>query len=64
MRHKNSFSKLSSFTSEKVGVRLKNIFTVLAILSSSLFYAQEYSFKNYDWNDKATAIEIPEKYKN
>ena len=43
---------------------LKNIFTLLAIISTSLFYAQEYSFKNYDWNEKATAIEIPEKYKN
>ena len=43
---------------------LKNIFTSLAIISTSLFYAQEYSFKNYDWNEKVTAIEIPEKYKN
>jgi len=43
---------------------LKNIFSLLAILSTSLFFAQEYTFKNYDWNEKATAFEIPEKYKN
>lgn len=43
---------------------LKNIFTVLAMLGTSLIFAQEYSFKNYDWNEKATTVEIPEKYKN
>jgi hypothetical protein len=43
---------------------LKNIFTFAAILSTSLFFAQEYSFKNYDWNEKETKVEISEKYKN
>jgi len=43
---------------------LKNIFTIAAILSTSVFFAQEYSFKNYDWNEKETKIDIPEKYKN
>jgi len=43
---------------------LKNIFTFVAILSTSVFFAQEYSFKNYDWNEKETKVEIPEKYKN
>lgn len=43
---------------------LKNIFTVVALLCSSLFFAQEYSFKNYDWNEKETKIDIPEQYKN
>jgi hypothetical protein len=43
---------------------LKNIFTSIALLSTSVFFAQEYSFKNYDWNEKETKIEIPEKYKN
>lgn len=43
---------------------LKNVFTLVALLSSSLFFAQEYSFKNYDWNEKETTITIPEQYKN
>lgn len=43
---------------------LKNIFTFITILSTTLFFAQEQSFKNYDWKEKETKIEIPEKYKN
>jgi hypothetical protein len=45
---------------------LKRIFIFVAILNCSMFYAQEYNytFKNYDWNDKASSVEIPEKYKN
>lgn len=43
---------------------LKNIFTFVAIISTSVFFAQEYSFKNYDWNEKETKVEIPEIYKN
>jgi len=44
--------------------QLKNIFTLVILLNSSLFFAQEYSFKNYDWNEKQTTIAIPEQYKN
>ncbi|HEY6144114.1 MAG TPA: DUF3857 domain-containing protein [Flavobacterium sp.] len=43
---------------------LKNIFTLVILLSSSVIFAQEYSFKNYDWNEKETKVEIPEQYKN
>lgn len=43
---------------------LKNIFTLLILLCTSLLFAQEYSFKNYDWNEKETKVEIPEQYKN
>ena len=43
---------------------LKKIFTLVILLNSSLFFAQEYSFKNYDWNEKETTIAIPEQYKN
>lgn len=43
---------------------LKAIFTLVTLLCSSLFFAQEYSFKNYDWNEKETKVEIPEQYKN
>lgn len=50
--------------SEKVVMRLKTIFALIILLNSSLFFAQEYSFKNYDWNDKETAVEIPVQYKN
>lgn len=41
---------------------LKNIFTLGALLCSSLFFAQEYSFKNYDWNEKETKVDIPIQY--
>ena len=43
---------------------LKTIFTLVSLLCSSLFFAQEYSFKNYDWNENETKVEIPEQYKN
>lgn len=43
---------------------LKSIFTLVAILSTSFIFSQDYSFKNYDWNEKETKVEIPEKYKN
>ena len=43
---------------------LKSIFTLVAILSTSFIFSQDYSFKSYDWNEKETKVEIPEKYKN
>ena len=43
---------------------LKNILALVLLLNSSLFFAQEYSFKNYDWNEKETTVTIPEQYKN
>lgn len=43
---------------------LKIIFTFAAILNASIFFGQDYSFKNYDWNEKETAITIPDQYKN
>lgn len=43
---------------------LKSIFTLVALLCTSLFFAQEYSFKNYDWNEKETKVDIPVQYKN
>lgn len=43
---------------------LKSIFTLVALLSTSFIFSQDYSFKNYDWNEKETKVEIPEKYKN
>lgn len=42
----------------------KNIFTLLILLCTSLLFAQDYSFKNYDWNETETKVEIPEQYKN
>ncbi|MDQ6469311.1 DUF3857 domain-containing protein [Flavobacterium sp. LHD-80] len=41
---------------------LKTIFTFAALMCTSLFFAQEYSFKNYDWNEKDVKIEVPQKY--
>lgn len=43
---------------------LKKILTFIAILSSSVFFAQDYSFKTYDWNEKDTKIEVPKKYED
>jgi hypothetical protein len=45
---------------------LKRIFIFVAILNCSSFYAQEYNytFKDYDWNERVTSVAIPEKYKN
>ena len=43
---------------------LKNIFTLLILLCTTLLFAQDYSFKNYDWNEKETKVDIPEQYKN
>lgn len=43
---------------------LKNIFALVVLLNSSVFFAQDYSFKNYDWNEKETKVNIPEQYKN
>jgi hypothetical protein len=43
---------------------LKNFYTIVAILSTSVFFAQNYSFKNYNWDEKETKVEIPENYKN
>lgn len=43
---------------------LKSIFTLVALLCSSLFFAQEYSFKNYDWKENETKVDIPVQYKN
>ena len=46
----------------------KNIFlpfiTFVAILNTTLIFAQDYSFKNYDWDEKAVKVDIPEKYIN
>ena len=43
---------------------LNTFFTPLILLCTSLLFAQDYSFKNYDWNENETKIEIPEQYKN
>jgi hypothetical protein len=43
---------------------LKTIFTFVALLSTSVFFAQEYSFKTYDWNEKDTKIDVPKKYES
>lgn len=43
---------------------LKSVLTIVAILGSSILFSQDYSFKNYDWNEKETKVVIPEKYQN
>ena len=42
----------------------KAIFTLLALLTTSIFFAQEYSFKDYDWNEKENTISVPKNYKD
>jgi Domain of Unknown Function with PDB structure (DUF3857) len=40
------------------------VFTIIAIVNTSLLFAQDYTFKDYDWNEKETSIKIPDQYKN
>jgi Domain of Unknown Function with PDB structure (DUF3857) len=40
------------------------VFTLLAIVNTPLLFAQDYTFKDYDWNEKETTIKIPDQYKN
>lgn len=42
----------------------KHLFTTIALISTTLFFAQDFEFKNYNWNENDTKIEIPENYKN
>lgn len=42
----------------------KNMYILGVLLCTSIAIGQEYSFKNYDWNEKETTIAIPEQYKN
>ena len=42
----------------------KSIVALLILLCTSSLFAQDYSFKNYDWDEKETKVEIPEQYKN
>jgi hypothetical protein len=43
---------------------LRTILTFIAIINTSVFFAQDYSFKDYNWNEKETTIEIPKQYKD
>lgn len=43
---------------------LKSILTFIALLCSTVFFGQDYSFKNYDWDAKDTKIEVPKNYEN
>ncbi|MFY0483375.1 DUF3857 domain-containing protein [Flavobacterium sp. PLA-1-15] len=39
-------------------------FTIVTFLNTILLFAQDYSFKNYNWDEKQTTFTIPEQYKN
>ncbi len=43
---------------------LKHIFNVVVLLNATFLFAQDYSFKDYDWNEKETKVIIPEQYIN
>lgn len=43
---------------------LKHIFNVVVLLNATFLFAQDYSFKDYDWNEKETKVVIPEQYIN
>ena len=64
MKNNKKFPNLIPSPAGWAGLGMKNIYTLVILLSSNLFFAQDYSFKNYDWNEKETAIAIPEQYKN
>ena len=38
--------------------------SIVLLLLSVQSYAQDFSFKDYHWEDKNTAIKIPEQYKD
>jgi hypothetical protein len=42
----------------------KNIFFFAALLNTMFIFAQDYTFKDYNWNEKDTKIEIPKNYEN
>ena len=64
MKNNKKFPNLIPSPAGWAGLGMKNIYTLVILLSSNLFFAQDYSFKNYDWNEKETAIAIPDQYKN
>ncbi|MDR7210530.1 DUF3857 domain-containing protein [Flavobacterium piscis] len=41
---------------------LKTFFIFIALLSTSVFFAQEYTFKEYNWNESESKIDVPKKY--
>ena len=41
---------------------LKTIFILIALISSSFLFAQEYSFKEYNWNESESNVAVPKKY--
>lgn len=41
---------------------LKSIFTLVLLLGTTVIFAQEYSFKNYDWSEKDVKVDVPKKY--
>ncbi|MBF4516428.1 DUF3857 domain-containing protein [Flavobacterium sp. ANB] len=43
---------------------LKTVFTFIALMATSVFFAQDYSFKDYNWNEKENTIEVPANYKD
>ncbi|PXY42755.1 hypothetical protein DMB65_01665 [Flavobacterium cheongpyeongense] len=43
---------------------LKMFLAFIAFLSTSVFFAQDYSFKTYDWSEKDTKIDVPKKYED
>lgn len=43
---------------------LKFSFSVAFLLCSHISEAQDYTFKDFNWDEKMTSVEIPEKYKN
>ena len=37
---------------------------ILFILNSSFIFSQEYSFQDYNWNEKDTKVIVPKDYEN
>lgn len=41
---------------------LKTIFIFIALITSTVFFGQEYSFKDYNWNESENKVAVPKKY--
>ena len=42
----------------------KTVLSIVILFITNSFFAQDYTFKNYNWNEKNFEIDVPEQYKN
>ena len=55
--------KNNYFTMSKKSI-LKQLVFIITLFNATTFFAQDFSFKNYNWEEKDTKAVLPEEYKN